>query len=65
MISVIVVPLQGATLPSARDHCRNLPQPQTRSHDGAFTAVRQLHRGKLDSQHSLAPQVLERIYAVN
>ena len=35
------------------------------SQDGAFTAVRQLHRGKLDSQRSLAFLVLERIYAIN
>ena len=55
----------GTTLPSAWDHCCNLRQPKTRSQNGAFTAVRQLHRGKLDSQHSLTSQVLERIYAIN
>ena len=55
----------GTTLPSAWDRCRNLRQPKTISQDGAFTAVHQLHRGKLDSQHSLAPQVRERIYAIN
>ena len=55
----------GTTLPSAWDRCRNLRQPKTRSQDGAFTAVHQLHRGKLDSQHRLAPQVRERIYAIN
>ena len=31
----------------------------------AFTVVRQLHRGKLDSQNSLALQMLECIYALN
>ena len=48
----------GTTLPSVWDHCRNLRQPKTRSQDGAFTAVRQLHRGKLDSQHTGSQRLL-------
>ena len=43
----------------------NLRQPKTRSQDGTSTEICQLHRGKLDLQHSLAAQVLERIYAIN
>ena len=43
----------------------NLRQPKTRSQDGTSTEICQLHRGKLELQHSLAAQVLERIYAIN
>ena len=43
----------------------NLRQLKTRSQDGTSTEICQLHRGKLDLQHSLAAQVLERIYAIN
>ena len=40
----------------------NPRQPKTRSQDGTSTEICQLHRGKLDLQHSLAAQV---IYAIN
>ena len=43
----------------------DLRQPKTRSQDGTSTEICQLHRGKLELQHSLAAQVLERIYAIN
>ena len=51
-----------ASLPNFR--VRNLRQPKSRSQDGASTEICQLHRGKLDLQHSLAP-ALELICAIN
>ena len=45
--------------------CRNLHQPKIRSHDRVFTAVHQLHRGKLDSQHSLPPNTSAEAHLCN
>jgi len=41
-----------ANVPNGETYCPNLRQLKTRSYGGAFTAVRQLHRGKLVSQYS-------------
>jgi len=41
-----------ANVPNGETYCPNLRQLKTRSYGGAFTAVRQLHRGKLVSLYS-------------
>ena len=55
----------GSASRASLPNFESMRQPKTRSQDGASTEICQLHRGKLDLQHSLAPQVLEHIYPIH